>query len=46
MVEDHWMNDGGRPHAAAPDIRNALRLFIRACVVQAALLALIAWLFD
>jgi adenosylcobinamide-phosphate synthase len=46
MVEDHWMNEGGRPHAAAPDIRNALRLFIRACVVQAALLALIVWLFD
>jgi adenosylcobinamide-phosphate synthase len=46
MVEDHWMNDGGRPHAAAPDIRNALRLFIRACCVQAALLGALIWLFD
>lgn len=46
MVEDHWMGAGGRPHAAAPDIRNALRLFIRACVVQAALLVALIWLFG
>ncbi len=46
MVEDHWMNDGGRPHAAAPDIRTALRLFVRACLVQAALLGALIWLFD
>ncbi|MGH6891462.1 MAG: adenosylcobinamide-phosphate synthase CbiB [Dongiaceae bacterium] len=46
MVEDHWMNEGGRPHAAAPDIRLALRLFIRACCVQAALLGALIWLFD
>ena len=39
LVEDHWMNEGGRPHAAAPDIRMALRLFVRACCAQAALLA-------
>ncbi len=46
MVEDHWMNEGGRPHAAAPDIRMALRLFVRACCVQAALLAALIWLFG
>jgi adenosylcobinamide-phosphate synthase len=45
-VDDHWMNDGGRPHAAAPDIRQALRLFVRACCVQAALLIALIWLFD
>jgi adenosylcobinamide-phosphate synthase len=45
-VEDHWMNEGGRPHAAAPDIRRALRLFTRACIVQAALLVALIWLFD
>jgi len=46
MVEDHWMNEGGRVHAAAPDIRMALRLFIRACCVQAALLVALIWLFG
>jgi adenosylcobinamide-phosphate synthase len=46
LVADHWMNDGGRPHAAAPDIRMALRLFVRACWVQAALLVVLIWLFD
>jgi adenosylcobinamide-phosphate synthase len=45
-VDDHWMNDGGRPHAAAPDIRQTLRLFVRACCVQAALLIALIWLFD
>jgi adenosylcobinamide-phosphate synthase len=44
-VEDHWMNEGGRPHAGAPDIRMALRLFVRACWVQAALLVALIWLF-
>ena len=38
LVDDHWMNEGGRPHAAAPDIRMALRLFVRACCAQAVLL--------
>jgi adenosylcobinamide-phosphate synthase len=46
MVEDHWMNEDGRPHAAAPDIRMALRLFVRACCVQAALLIALIWLFG
>jgi adenosylcobinamide-phosphate synthase len=45
-VRDYWMNDGGRPHAAAPDIRMALRLFVRACWAQAALLVALIWLFD
>ncbi|MBA4099734.1 MAG: cobalamin biosynthesis protein [Rhodospirillum sp.] len=46
LVEDHWMNEGGRPHAAAPDIRMALRLFVRACCAQAMLLIALIWLFD
>jgi adenosylcobinamide-phosphate synthase len=46
LVEDHWMNESGRPHAAAPDIRLALRLFVRACCMQAALLIALIWLFD
>ncbi len=37
-VEEPFMGQGGTPHAAAPDIRKALRLFIRACVVLAVLL--------
>jgi adenosylcobinamide-phosphate synthase len=45
-IKDHWMNQGGRPHAAAPDIRLALRLFVHACFVQAALLGALIWLFD
>ena len=44
-VEEPFMGQGGRPHAAAPDIRNALRLFIRACLVQAALLLALIGLF-
>jgi adenosylcobinamide-phosphate synthase len=46
LVQDHWMNEGGRPHAAAPDIRMALRLFVRACCVQVALLIALIWLFG
>jgi adenosylcobinamide-phosphate synthase len=46
LVDDHWMNEGGRPHAAAPDIRMALRLFVRACCAQAVLLIALIWLFD
>jgi adenosylcobinamide-phosphate synthase len=45
-VEDRWMGSGGRPHAAAPDIRNALRLFVSACLVQVALLFALIWLCD
>lgn len=43
MIEDHWMGSGGNPHAAAPDIRRALRLFVGACLVQALTVAAIAW---
>ncbi len=45
-VNEPFMGQGGRPHAAAPDIRSALRLFIRACLVLAALLIAIIWLFG
>jgi adenosylcobinamide-phosphate synthase len=46
LVDDHWMNEGGRPHGAAPDIRMALRLFVRAGWMQAVLLIALIWLFD
>jgi adenosylcobinamide-phosphate synthase len=46
QVEEPFMGQGGRPHAAAPDIRNALRLFICACLVLAALLLALIWLCD
>lgn len=41
-VEDAWMGAGGRTEATAEDIRRALRLYLTACVLQAALIALIA----
>jgi adenosylcobinamide-phosphate synthase len=44
QVNEPFMGQGGRPHAAAPDIRSALRLFIRACLVLAALLLALIWL--
>jgi adenosylcobinamide-phosphate synthase len=44
QVNEPFMGQGGRPHAAAPDIRNALRLFIRACLTVAALLLALIWL--
>lgn len=44
QVDEPFMGQGGRPHAAAPDIRSALRLFIRACLVLAALLLALIWL--
>jgi len=46
QVEERFMGQGGRPHAAAPDIRSALRLFLRACLVLAALLLALIWLFG
>jgi cobalamin biosynthesis protein CobD/CbiB len=39
MIEDAWMGDG-TPDASPADIRRALRLLVRACVLGAALLAL------
>jgi adenosylcobinamide-phosphate synthase len=39
MVEDHWMNDGGRSEATVRDIRRGLGLYAVACVLQAAILS-------
>jgi len=44
IVEDNWMNAGGRREASAADIHRGLALYIVACVVQAILVALIALL--
>jgi adenosylcobinamide-phosphate synthase len=41
-VEDRWMGDGGNPDIGAPEIRRGLALYRRACLLQAALLALAA----
>ena len=39
VVEDHWMNDGGRSEATVTDIRRGLAVYAIACVLQAAILA-------
>jgi len=39
MVEDHWMNEGGRSEATVNDIRRGLGLYAIACALQAAILA-------
>ena len=44
IVEDNWMNAAGRREASAADIRHGLTLYVLACIIQAALVALIAFL--
>jgi adenosylcobinamide-phosphate synthase len=41
LVEDHWMNRGGRREATAGDIRRGLRIYLIACVLQAGAVALL-----
>ncbi len=41
IVDDHFMGDG-RSEATALDVRAALRLYSRACLIQAAAVALLA----
>lgn len=41
IVDDHWMGNGRR-EAGGGDIRRALRLYRKACVLQAALIAVVA----
>jgi adenosylcobinamide-phosphate synthase len=42
VVEDHWMNEGGRSEATVKDIRRGLGLYAIACVLQAAILTVFA----
>ena len=42
VVEDHWMNDGGRRDATVHDIRKGLSLYVSACLVQAAIVTILA----
>lgn len=42
VVEDHWMNLGGRSVATVEDIRKALRLYVSACLVQAGIVTILA----
>jgi adenosylcobinamide-phosphate synthase len=44
IVEDHWMNAGGRREVRAADIHRGLALYVVACIIQAILVALIALL--
>lgn len=39
LVEDHWMNAGGRTEATVADIRRGLHLYLVACLLQAVILA-------
>ncbi|WP_119458946.1 adenosylcobinamide-phosphate synthase CbiB [Rhodospirillaceae bacterium SYSU D60014] len=42
VVEDAWMGASGRTDAGPADIRRALRLYLMACLLQAALIGMIA----
>jgi adenosylcobinamide-phosphate synthase len=42
LVEDAWMGVGGRTDATAADIRRGLKVFVVACAIQAAIVALVA----
>jgi adenosylcobinamide-phosphate synthase len=42
IVEDHWMNLGGRRDATPADIQRGLALYVCACLLQAIVVALIA----
>ena len=44
IVEDNWMNAGGRREVRAADIHRGLALYVVACIIQAILVALIALL--
>lgn len=42
LVDDAWMGAGGRAEATAGDIRRGLQLFVAACAIQAAVVAILA----
>jgi adenosylcobinamide-phosphate synthase len=42
-VDDAWMGAGGRADAGSADIRRGLTLYVIACAIQAAIVAVIAW---
>jgi adenosylcobinamide-phosphate synthase len=42
MVEDHWMNLGGRSEATGDDIRRALHIYVTACLLQAGIVVVMA----
>ena len=44
IIEDNWMGDGSE-NVTADDIRSALNLYTGACIVQAAILALLVIIF-
>jgi adenosylcobinamide-phosphate synthase len=43
VIEDHWMNSGGRPDATAEDIRRALHIYASACLIQAGIVTVMAF---
>jgi adenosylcobinamide-phosphate synthase len=44
LVDDCWMNEGGRTAASVADIRRGLKLYVIACAIQAVAVAALATL--
>ncbi|HUL07016.1 MAG TPA: adenosylcobinamide-phosphate synthase CbiB [Candidatus Acidoferrum sp.] len=42
LVDDAWLGDGGRTDATSADIRRGLKLYVIACALQAAVVAVVA----
>ena len=42
LVEDYWMNSGGRSEATVDDIRRGLHIYLAACLLQAGSVAILA----
>jgi adenosylcobinamide-phosphate synthase len=42
LVEDYWMNLGGRSEATVDDIRRGLNIYVAACLLQAGIVAILA----
>jgi adenosylcobinamide-phosphate synthase len=42
LVEDYWMNLGGRSEATVDDIRRGLNIYVAACLLQAGIIAILA----
>ncbi|HEY4161853.1 MAG TPA: cobalamin biosynthesis protein, partial [Dongiaceae bacterium] len=41
---DGWMNENGRKSLDAPDIRHALRLYLRGCILLGVLVAIVTFI--
>jgi adenosylcobinamide-phosphate synthase len=43
LVEDYWMNLGGRSEATVDDIRRGLNIYVAACLLQTGIVAILAY---